>query len=230
MLDYNPIILSLDDLSIEDALIFVEMIIREQKEIEKQLIWGVKINTLLIHDGAHLVGILKKHNIKVMADPKLFDISNTMYNSLKLLDMAGAEIVTVHASSNYKGNDGIDISRIAGVTVLTSFDEELCRIIYNNSIENTILNLALLAEKNNYGYIVCAPTDLELLKDVKLKKICPGVRPLWASNKHDQKRVTTPQEALKNGATYVVLGRPIIEAENPLDALLRLNEDLETQV
>lgn len=226
MSEFNPIILSLD-LNIEDALTLTSMILQEQKDIEKKLIWGVKINTALLHDGAHLINILKKHDVRVMADPKLFDIPNTMHDSLKVLEMAGADITTVHASANYLPSEDLDASKIAGVTVLTSFDEELCKMIYNNSIENTILNLALLAEKNGYGYLVCAPTDLELLKSIKIKKICPGVRPLWASNKHDQKMVTTPQEALKNGATYVVIGRPIIEAENPLDALLRLNEDIE---
>lgn len=221
----NRIILALDGMHIEDALSFLQEIHTERQEIEKDLIWGVKLNTLLLHDGVHLVNLLKQNGFRIFADPKLYDIPQTMTHSINLLDAAGADIITVHCSAMYKSNE-VDMSKIAGVTLLSSFNEDKCKYIYNNETEALLLHLSNTAAINDYGYIVCSPEDLNKLISIPTKKICPGIRPEWYSKKHDQKRVATPQEAIDNGAHLIVIGRPITKAKNKIDALLRLNEEL----
>lgn len=221
----NRIILALDGMQIEEALSFLQEIDTERKATDKELLWGIKLNTLLLHDGVHLVNLLKQNGLRVFADAKLYDIPQTVTHSLNLLDAGGSDIITVHCSAKYKP-DNVDASKIAGVTVLTSLNEDDCKNIYNSELNDVILHLATYADIFEYGYIVCSPQDLELLKELKIKKICPGVRPDWYKLKHDQQRVMTPQEAINKGVDLIVIGRPITKAENRIDALLRLNEDL----
>ena len=98
---------------------------------------------------------------------------------------------------------------VLGVTVLTSHDRiSLEQIGINDSVENTVMNLAELAEKANVDGLVCSGVEVEALRKEfrdRFTLVVPGIRPGTA--KHDQKRVTTPQEAISKGADYLVIGK-----------------------
>lgn len=225
MLRKNRIILSLDG-PMEYSLNVLEDVLNEQDALGKQLIWGVKLNSLLLHDGIHLIRILKKQGVRVMADPKLFDISATMSNSSYILHHAGADIFTVHGLPGFSVKNKEVMSKMACVTILTSWSDEMCKQLFNKDIKTMIRTMAKFAETAGYGYIVCAPTDLEMLSDINIKKICPGVRPHWYGKEDEQERTMGPYQAVLDGAEYIVVGRPVLGDKVPIDALLRLNEDM----
>ena len=221
----NRIVLSLDG-DITYCMNVLQDILNEQDTIGKQLLWGVKLNSNLIHDGVHIVKMLKDKGVKIMADPKLYDISTTMADTITILNNVKSDIITVHASSGFYTNQINIMSRLACVTVLTSFTEDACKFIYNDTLENTILKFAKWAYSVGYGFLVCAPTDLELLRDIPIKKICPGVRPHWYGTEDNQVRTMGPYQTRLEGADLIVVGRPIMNAKVPVDAMLRLNEDM----
>jgi len=193
------------------------------------LVWGFKVNDLLCDSeaGPGIISELKPYG-NVMADPKLFDIPNTMENSLNKLIKAGADIITVHCTAGYSPDpDGvIDASKLAGVTVLTSWTDGQCMRMYGDCLEDQVYGFAVNSQKHGYGYIVCAGPDLDALKSISVKKICPGIRPLWYQEKDDQVRTMTPADAVKAGADLLVIGRPILRASNPAEAIHRTSEEI----
>lgn len=206
----NRIIIALDGMSSAEALRFA-------KEL-KGLVWGFKVNDLLFSDS-NIIQKLKKFG-KVFADAKLHDIPNTVANSVCKLRDAGADIITVHASGGVEmmkaamANTGK--SKIIAVTVLTS--------LLNNSKE--VARFTQDALSAGVDGIVCSGPDLKLIKKIKgsksLLKVIPGVRPSWYKSKDDQKRKVTPAEAIKLGADFLVIGRPITSAKDPVKAVLNL--------
>lgn len=175
-----------------------------------------------------------KHNF---LDGKLADIPNTVGGASVAISRMGVTMFNVHASSGKeavakavanKGN-----SLVLGVTVLTSIGSEECVSIFGDKPGPKVLQFAkMLAELKADG-IICSPQELELLgqqQELKeLLKVTPGVRPLWAAT-GDQKRVMTPAEAIKAGASYVVIGRPITqppaEIGSPVEAAKKVAEEI----
>ena len=110
---------------------------------------------------------------------------------------------------------------IIGVTMLTSLDEsDLESVGIKNNIRNQVSKLADLAQESGLDGVVCSPHEIDIIRKqcgADFKLIVPGIRPEGSS--HDgQKRVMTPKEAMAKGADYLVIGRPITEAENPTQA------------
>lgn len=221
----NRIILSLDG-PMKYSLDVLEDVLNEQEVLGKSLIWGVKLNSLLLHDGIHLIRVLRQQGIRVMADPKLFDIASTMNNSSYILHNAGANIFTVHGITGFSVPNKDIMAKMACVTVLTSWTDAMCKQLFNKDLKTMVRTMATFAETAGYGYLVCAPTDLDMLSDINIKKICPGVRPEWYNKDDDQERTMGPYQTLLEGAEYIVIGRPILGDKVPIDALLRLNEDM----
>lgn len=221
----NRIILSLDG-PLKYSLGVLENVVNEQDALGQPLIWGVKLNSLLVHDGIHLIRMLKQQGIKVMADLKVFDIASTMSNTAYILHHAGADIFTVHGLPGFSVPDKIVMSKMACVSILTSWTDDMCKQLFGKDLKTMILTMARFAEAAGYGYLVCAPTDLKMLEDVNIKKICPGVRPEWYTKEDEQERTMTPFQTRLEGANLLVVGRPILGSEIPIDALLRLNEDM----
>lgn len=206
----NKIIIALDGMSSAEALRFAKKL--------KGSVWGFKVNDLLFSDS-NIIRKLKNFG-KVFADAKLYDIPNTVANSVKKLRDAGADIITVHASGGVEmmkfAKKNVGKSKIIAVTVLTS----------QNKNSKEVAKLTQDAIKAGVDGIVCSGTDLEIIKNisgsVKLLKIVPGIRPIWYKSKDDQKRKVTPVEAIKLGADYLVIGRPITFAKDPVKAVLKL--------
>lgn len=170
-------------------------------------------------------------------DPKLADIPNTVKGASVAISRLGVKMFNVHASA---GNETIKAavankgnSLVLGVTVLTSIDKENCLSIFGRWPNEKVEDFALMLAENKADGIICSPQELEFLNGdprfEDLIKVTPGVRPDWAA-KGDQKRVMTPAEAIKAGADYLVIGRPITqppaEIGGPVEAAQKIAEEI----
>lgn len=208
MVNSNKIIVALDGISEKEALRIAKLL--------KGHVWGFKVNDLLFYDVA-IMHKLKKFG-KVFADAKLCDIPNTVSNCVKRLSSAGADLITVHASGGIEmmraAKKSADKSKILAVTILTSSETNSGKVV----------RLTHDALKANVDGIVCSGHDLLSIRRIpgvqSLLKIVPGIRPNWYKKKDDQKRTITPKEAFARGADYLVIGRPILNAKNPINALM----------
>jgi orotidine-5'-phosphate decarboxylase len=217
----SKIIVALDRMSMAKAL--------ELAEQAKGLVWGFKVNDLLLHYGAEIVYKLKAFG-NVMADPKLYDIPNTIKNSVRVLKTAGADIITVHASANYTPQED-EREFLAGITVLTSFDEGGFADVYNQIMGDALFNFGWDLTSKNYRYMVCSGQDLKRFDHFDIKTICPGIRPSWYQDENDdQQRKMTPKEAVDAGADLLVMGRPLVMAEDFVEAIKRTKEEIGEQI
>ena len=180
--------------------------------------------------GPQLVEKLIAKNFQVFLDLKFHDIPNTVKNACEAASNLGVWMLNVHASGGsammQAALEGVNKSKhqpyLIAVTVLTSMNQaSLNEIGIETSVENHVLKLAKLTENAGLHGVVCSALETQLLKkhladDFLL--ITPGIRPASA-NLDDQSRVLTPSQALQMGASYLVIGRPITQADNPLKAL-----------
>ena len=198
------------------------------KACEKSMIWGIKISDMLYSgDVIKIISALKEEfKLGIMADVKLHDIPSTMENSISKLVGAGANIVTIHCSSNYRPKNSGLLKYIAGVTALSSFTDLEIKWIYDRPHEEIIRAFSDIALMNSYQYIVGSVKDMNLVQENPLKKICTGIRPSWYAERHDQVRIATVREALRTEPEFIVVGRPITTAGNMLDAIERLSSEI----
>ena len=146
-------------------------------------------------------------------DLKLNDIPKTMTNTIKALRDLKINYLTVHISSGLEALKAVKKSsrniKIVGVTTLTSLDNKDLKMIgHTKSIKNLVIQQARLANKAKLDAIVCSAQEISVVKKVFKKEIITqGMRLIKKSN--DQKRVSTPNEAFKNGCDWIVIGRPI---------------------
>ncbi len=190
----------------------------------KGMIWGVKISDMLYSgDVPKIISLLKTtYGLNVMADVKLHDIPSSVENSLIRLVDAGADIVTVHCSSNFRPARADLLKHIAGVTVPTSFTNLEIKWIYERGTAEIVKDFADMALMNRYEYIVGSVRGLRYIEDNPLKKICTGIRPHWYTDRHDQVRVDSVKEAVRQEANYIVVGRPILDSGDIVVAVERI--------
>mgnify|MGYP000008808643 CR=1 FL=1 len=214
----SRIILPLDNVPWENAY--------EILDRTRGMVWGYKIRRSILDRGLPILAEIRKFG-RVMLDFKLYDIPSAMTESLNQHIQAGADITTVHCSSCYEpASQGLTGERIAGVTVLTSMDDETFRRYYaGESIPAMVRHMAEDAE-SRYEYLVCSARELVGIRHLAIKKICPGIRPLWYQTQDDQHRTATPAEAISNGAHLLVIGRPLLGAENMVEAIRRTNDEI----
>ncbi|MCM2353561.1 MAG: orotidine-5'-phosphate decarboxylase [Pseudobdellovibrio sp.] len=166
----------------------------------------------------------------VFIDNKYFDIPSTMVSAVKTSFQAGATFVTVHALSGKealtelakleKELNQIRPFKILAVTILTSWDQQsMPKSLQPWQVSEHVVSLANLVQESGLSGLVCSAHELEVLKNHNLYKVTPGIRPAEAST-DDQKRVMNPQQALRAGASALVIGRPILQAPNPKQAVL----------
>lgn len=198
------------------------------KACDKKMIWGVKVSDMLYSgDVTKNISTLKdEFKLGIMADIKLHDIPSTMENSIAKLVGAGANIVTIHCSSNYRPKNTGLLKYIAGVTALTSFTDLEIKWIYDRPHEEIIRAFSDIALMNSYEYIIGSVKDMNLVQENPLKKICTGIRPSWYTERHDQIRIATVREALRSEPEFIVVGRPITTATNMMDAIERLYSEV----
>lgn len=192
----------------------------------KGLVWGYKIRRSVLEHGLNVLSEIRNYG-RVMLDFKLYDIPSAMTESLSLHIAAGATITTVHCTSGYEPQKhGLPRDHIAGVTILTSMeDKEFNRYYKGNNLVQMVELMAADAT-TRYEFLVCSAVDLLRIRHQPIKKICPGIRPLWYQKADDQERTATPAQAVTNGADLLVIGRPILHAADMAAAVQRTNEEV----
>lgn len=190
--------------------------------------------------GWKAVNLVKNYGGRVFLDLKLHDIPNTVSRTLAAVCEHEVDIVNVHALGGFemmkmareaveKYSSGRVVKpKLIAVTVLTSHDQKsLSRELrVRGSVKEEVLHLAGLAKKAGLDGIVCSPEETAWVRK-KFKEdfliVTPGIRPA-GSDKGDQKRIFTPEKALRAGSDYIVVGRPITQFSSPREAALRILE------
>lgn len=185
-------------------------------------------------EGPGIVRAVAATGAKIFLDLKLHDIPNTVAKAVAAAGDLGVQMLTVHLSGGRAMLDAAVEARppnlsLLGVTVLTSATPEtLSETGVNSGIEEQVLRLAELGRKSGIDGLITSPHEVRILRErlgAQMKLITPGVRPSWSAV-NDQKRFTTPIEALKSGADYLVIGRPITADPDPRAAVQRLLEEI----
>lgn len=195
----------------------------------------VKIGMELFYaEGAEMVRELKRRGHKIFLDLKLHDIPNTVKKTMHVLSNLNVDMTNLHASGTkkmmeyalegLKREDGTRPILIA-VTQLTSTDQTALEedLLIKEPIDKVVMHYALNAKNSGLDGVVCSPLEAEKVHNVCGKNfitVTPGVR-FADGDKGDQKRVMTPKEAREIGSDYIVVGRPITSAENPVEAYNR---------
>ncbi len=192
--------------------------------------------------GNEIISFLKKEGKKVFLDLKLQDIPNTVAHAMTVLAALGTDMLNLHATGGRKMmleaaaavreaavKEGKKPPKLLAVTVLTSMDEtQFADLNYKNTIAEQVIALASLAKEAGMNGVVASPKEAAAIRKACGKDfliVTPGVRPAGASL-DDQSRVATPAAALKNGATHIVVGRPVTKAENRRAAAEAIAEEI----
>ena len=199
----------------------------------------VKIGMELFYaEGPDIVREIKARGHKIFLDLKLHDIPNTVKKSMSVLRDIGVDMTNLHAAGTVdmmraavEGLTRADGTRplLIAVTQLTSTSEERMQkeLLINASINDTIVKYAQNAKEAGLDGVVCSPLEAGLVKDAcgsGFLTVTPGVR-FADGDKGDQVRVTTPQRAREIGSDYIVVGRPITQAADPVAAYRRCVEE-----
>ena len=194
---------------------------------------------LYISLGPGIVGLVKKTapKAKIFLDLKLHDIPETVKRATRAAVSLGVDFLTVHTGGGknmllaaMEESGGV---KILGVTVLTSLGkEDLFEFDKKyQDPERLVLSRVETAKEAGLTGIVCSPLEVVRIREEfgqDLLTVTPGVRFADAKKKDDQKRVLTPFDAIRNGADYLVVGRPIRDAEDPIEAAKRVAREIES--
>lgn len=219
----SPIIVALDFASAKEALNLTQQL--DPKKCR------VKVGKeLFTRAGPEILSSLHQQGFEVFLDLKFHDIPNTCAQAVVAAADQGVWLVNLHASGGLAMMQEAKnrlvaqnlTTQLVAVTVLTSMQQaELAQLGVAGSIEEQVIRLASLAKEAGLDGVVCSALEAEVLTQQLGKdflKVTPGIRPATASL-DDQHRVMTPAQALAAGSTHLVIGRPITQAENPLQAL-----------
>jgi len=187
--------------------------------------------------GPQLVVALQQRGFDVFLDLKFHDIPNTVAKAVSAAAKLGVWMVNVHASGGRRmmeaAAEALDkFSQpplLIGVTVLTSMDSsELREINVTQDAAEQVLSLAALARDAGLQGVVCSAQEAQALKAAmgdEFLLVTPGIRPKGA-DAGDQRRIVTPGDAIVNGSDYLVIGRPVTKADDPIQTLLTINEEI----
>jgi len=199
---------------------------------------------LITKDGPRMVMTLKRKGLKIFYDAKFYDIPQTVYNACYEAARFGVNMVNVHASGGPKmisyareaveaGASKMQLERpkLLAVTVLTSFENKDMKNVWKTRlpVKEMALHLAKMAKKAGADGVVCSPHEIKTIKKELGEDfivVTPGVR-VGKVEKDDQKRVKTPYDAIKDGADYIVVARPILQAEDKLDMIEKIMKQIQ---
>jgi len=197
----------------------------------------VKVNSLAAA-YPEVVSIIQDRGIEVWRDWKHHDIPGTVANFIKADVEAELAMTTVHALGGAKMMEyaaeaakGSNL-KILGITILTSHDQESFNkdIGIPGSIQDKVLHLAIMAEEAGLVGVVASAKEAKMLR-AKLSPttliVTPGIKPTWAAKREDQARITTPYQAILDGADYLVVGSAIRKSKNPGEAADKIVEEIE---
>ncbi len=189
---------------------------------------------LLYQGGFDLVSELKAAGKQVFIDLKLLDIDNTVKSGVESLLKYEATFLTVHAYPHamraaFEGRGKSDL-KLLGVTVMTNLDDAMLKEAgYGERAGPLVLKRSLQAKQAGMDGIVCSAAEASAIRETlgpDIILVTPGIRPL-SSNADDQKRIMTPRMAIENGSHYLVVGRPILKAENKRQAAREIISEIE---
>lgn len=225
----TPVIVALDFANETDTLNFVRQLDPSlcQLKIGKELFTAT---------GRHLAEKLINQGFKLFLDLKYHDIPNTVAQACKVAADMGVWLVDMHVSGGRRMMEAAAEAvaqhahrpKLIGVTVLTSMTElDLREIGLHAEPQDLVLQWAKLAQSSGLDGVVCSAQESALLRqnlgdDFWL--VTPGIRLDTANNADDQRRIMTPKQALEAGSTYLVMGRPITQAQNPVAVLREINQ------
>lgn len=203
-------------------------------------VWGFKVNDQLDVQGVECLSTIKNtgDNTGAMSDPKIHDTTYTNGNRARRHAKAGADLVTVHASSGEsafhaaveKAHEANPNCKILCMTVPTSMSEEECLEVYGTPRKETMIRLGKIGARAGAWGMICGPPDLAFLKEVPelkdLNFVCPGIRDK-DSPPDDQLHKGTPAEAAAWGAALQVIGRLITNDKDPLAKTKAINAQIE---
>lgn len=194
--------------------------------------------------GPEIIRFINKRGGKVFLDLKFCDIPNTVIKAIEAAKDLGVYMLTVHTFGASRemlraavaAAKGENKPFIIGVTLLTSLDKNiLSEFGIRRLLTNEVIALAKMAKEEGLDGIVCSPQEIQYIRrrknifGEKFIIVTPGVRPKSYSL-HEHQRVMTPSEAIKKGADYVVIGRPIIESNNPHEAAKKILGEIEETI
>ncbi|EKO3792476.1 orotidine-5'-phosphate decarboxylase [Vibrio metschnikovii] len=227
----QKVIVALDYEKRAEALAFVDKIDPSSCRLKV----GKEMFTLF---GPELIRELHRRDFSVFLDLKFHDIPNTCAKAVRAAAELGVWMVNVHASGGERmmvaareilepyGNER---PLLIAVTVLTSMEQvDLAGIGINLAPEQHVLRLATLTKNAGLDGVVCSAQEASALKQhlgSSFKLVIPGIRPVGA-DVGDQKRIMTPIQALEAGSDYLVIGRPITQANHPAQVLAEINASL----
>ncbi|MDD6396687.1 MAG: orotidine-5'-phosphate decarboxylase [Selenomonadaceae bacterium] len=233
----NRLIVALDFHTLEDVKTLVE-------ELGDSVSYYKVGMELFSSAGPQVITYLKEKNKNIFLDLKLHDIPNTVGEGLCSLMRLGADIVNVHASGGFTmmktaaeklhalaEKQGVPCPKIIAVTILTSINEEdWAGLGMECEIRQQVVRLAKLTKEAGLDGVVASPQEASAIREAcgpDFMIVTPGVRPAGAAI-NDQSRIATPASALTNGASHLVVGRPIRAAEDPKAEALAIIKEMES--
>lgn len=226
----NPIIVALDLRTAEEAVRLAQRL--------APYVGGFKIGLGLLHGpGPATIGALNALEKPVFVDAKLHDIPSQVRSAARSLARHGARWITAHTSGSsamveaaVEGAASVPSARagILGVTVLTSLDAaDLAKVGFRGSAGGLVSRLAKVAAAAGCEGVVCSPLELGVVREVApaLVPFTPGIRPHGVADA-DQSRTATPAEAIERGAAFLVIGRAITAADDPIAAVEAIKRTL----
>ena len=194
--------------------------------------------------GDDVVSWLRQQEKNIFLDLKLHDIPNTVREGVRSLSAKGVDLITIHSSGGRKMMEAAvegakqheekygKRPKILAVTVLTSFDENGWKETgRSNAIEDDVRRLSELAQKAGVDGVVASAKEAKMIRNLcgdDFEIVTPGIRPIWVAAQ-DQARIVTPAEALRCGATGLVIGRPVTLAKNPVEAVDKIIKEIKEQ-
>jgi orotidine-5'-phosphate decarboxylase len=232
----EKIVLALDVDTLEDA----KSMIMELKDYVGVFKVGLQLYT---QNGNEIINFMKEQGLEFFLDVKLMDIPNTVAKASENIVKRGASFFNIHAlggaemmrqcveSAKTTANRlGQKEPLILAVTVLTSISSEVLADDFDidKNASEFALKLAKLAKESGLDGVVASTWEARKIKELcgqNFKVLCPGIRPEW-SLKNDQKRAATPKIAVEEGADYLVIGRAVTAAENRVEAMEKIYEEM----
>ena len=233
----DRLIVALDTSSLDEA----ERMIVELKDLIGMFKIGLELYTKY---GLEVFNLIGKHEIKVFFDCKMMDIPNTIARASKNLVGRNVAMFNLHATGGFEmmraareaveeeaKKNNLEKPLIIAVTILTSMSEKELKEEQSVSIpiEEQVKNLAKLTERAGLDGVVASAQEAGLIREATNDQfliVTPGIRPSWAEA-NDQSRIVTPGQALKNGSSHLVVGRPITGAENRVAAARKIVDEME---
>jgi len=221
------IIVAIDTYNLQEANLILDQL---DPNLCKIKIGSVVFNSL----GKSFLKEVSSRGFKIFLDLKLHDIPNTVYEAILGFHDCSIDMLTVHLSGGEEmlkkamlAGKSIN-AKVIGVSILTSLEESDTLSLFDNKLDHQIRNLFEIAVKANLDGVVCSPHELEMSNTILNSdsiKITPGIRDIKVED--DQARTMNAKEAIEQGATFLVIGRPITQAQDISTALKTFSDSIE---